>query len=68
MNVQQAKDRARALKSRFEREFVVYLNEDDGQLIIREAEDRALMPGGADLAIVFRTEGDDATFEPRGTE
>lgn len=68
MNVQQAMDRARALKSRFEREFVVYLDEDNGQLLIREAEDRALLPTGNDIAVVFRTESDDATFEQRGNE
>jgi hypothetical protein len=68
MNLQQAKDRARALKSRFEREFVVYVDEDNGQLYIRETEDRALLPTGNDIAIVFTTEGDNVTFKPRGNE
>lgn len=68
MNIQQAKDRARALKSRFKREFVVYLDEDNGQLYIREAEDRALIQDGNDVEVVFRTEVDDVTFEPRGTD
>lgn len=61
MNIEQAKKRARSLKSRFEREFVVFLNEDDGQLLIRQVDDRSLFPTSADCATIYRTDEDEET-------
>lgn len=61
MNIQQAKERANSLKRRFDREFVVILNEDDGTLIIRQHDDRTLLPQGCDCATIYRTDEDEET-------
>jgi hypothetical protein len=56
MNMEEAKQRALSLKSRFDREFVVLLNEDEGTLIIRQSDDTSPLPCGADCATIWRTD------------
>lgn len=63
MTVEEAKQRAASLKSRFGREFIVLLNEDAGNLIIREEDDKSMLPNGADCVKLWSTSYGEETKE-----
>ena len=56
MTIDEAKQRALSLKSRFDMEFVVMLNEDEGVLLIRQEDDKSLLQCSCDCVIIYTTE------------
>jgi hypothetical protein len=58
MTIDEAKQRAASLKSRFSREFIVLLNEDEGTLFIRQEDDTSLLRCGSDCVTIWRTDDD----------